>query len=105
MSCISVAIGILLVFSIARDTNGTGKSKRFTRRPLGNPKRMYSFVAELCVCPRLYRPLCASNGKTYNNMCYLRCAQKGVYRLYKVRNGRCMDLPASVNLRQPYGTS
>ncbi|KAK5641401.1 hypothetical protein RI129_009948 [Pyrocoelia pectoralis] len=31
---------------------------------------------EICPCPRILMPVCASNGRTYNNMCEFECAAK-----------------------------
>ena len=42
-------------------------------------------------CPRSYAPVCASNGLTYNNECYLRavvCANK-LEGVKMKREGRC----------------
>lgn len=29
-----------------------------------------------CVCPRIYDPVCASNGRTFGNRCEFECVQK-----------------------------
>lgn len=35
-----------------------------------------------CPCPRIYRPVCASNGRTFSNECEFRCFAKSVPRLH-----------------------
>lgn len=52
------------------------------------------FKRDLCVCPRILMPVCASNGKTYSNECEFNCAreaakEKGMGDMYIVRNGDC----------------
>ncbi|NEU33143.1 hypothetical protein GN156_20855 [bacterium LRH843] len=43
----------------------------------------------LCICPKIYKPVCASNNKTYSNLCLMDCA-KGLTRdLTLKRDGRC----------------
>ncbi|CAL8102443.1 unnamed protein product [Orchesella dallaii] len=43
----------------------------------------------LCFCPRLWSPVCASNGRTYANRCELQCAQDGNPDITFVRTGQC----------------
>ncbi|KAM3957942.1 agaphelin-like [Aphomia sociella] len=45
-----------------------------------------------CACPKIYTPVCASNGKTYNSICEFRCDLKQLgsgAEIHIVRNGRC----------------
>ncbi|RZF39616.1 hypothetical protein LSTR_LSTR001137 [Laodelphax striatellus] len=42
-----------------------------------------------CICPKIYKPVCASNNKTYSNLCLMDCA-KGLTRdLTMKRDGIC----------------
>ncbi|KAF2897961.1 hypothetical protein ILUMI_08213 [Ignelater luminosus] len=45
----------------------------------------------VCACPRIYRPVCASNGRTYGNECEFKCAAQAARseHLRVVRYGRC----------------
>lgn len=44
---------------------------------------------QLCACPRMYWPLCGSDGVTYGNDCTFRCALRKNSDLKLVRNGSC----------------
>ncbi|XP_047992367.1 serine protease inhibitor Kazal-type 1-like isoform X2 [Leguminivora glycinivorella] len=48
-----------------------------------------------CPCGRVYMPLCASNGVTYNNMCEFECAHRHLaqmgYHIGVIREGRCEE--------------
>lgn len=37
--------------------------------------------SELCICPRIYKPVCASNGVTYSSACEFSCEAKKIRRL------------------------
>lgn len=46
----------------------------------------------ICICPRIYAPVCASNGKTYGNTCEFNCKKLRTTRnenLRIVAYGRC----------------
>ncbi|XP_060521792.1 serine protease inhibitor dipetalogastin-like [Cylas formicarius] len=50
----------------------------------------------ICVCPRIYSPVCADNGKTYSNQCDFDChlnhlRDKGAPEIKVVKEGRCHD--------------
>lgn len=51
-----------------------------------------------CPCPRNMDPVCASNGKTYNNECLFDCARRywksRSVEIKMVKKGRCEDLPS-----------
>ncbi|KAJ8946553.1 hypothetical protein NQ314_008867 [Rhamnusium bicolor] len=45
-----------------------------------------------CVCPRIYAPVCASNGRTYGNTCEFTCKKaRSLENLSIVTYGRCDD--------------
>lgn len=44
---------------------------------------------ELCACPRIYWPVCGSNGITYGNECSINCAKKKKAGLKIVNDGPC----------------
>lgn len=50
--------------------------------------KMYAI---LCQCPREFDPICASNGKTYGNVCQFQCARKSNKYLYATAIGMCSD--------------
>lgn len=46
----------------------------------------------VCVCGRIYRPVCASDGhanRTYDNECLLECEQRSSKRLKMLHEGVC----------------
>lgn len=45
----------------------------------------------ICACPRMYVPVCASNGVTYGNTCTFNCAASKVANLKIMREGECDD--------------
>lgn len=47
--------------------------------------------APRCFCPRLYAPVCASNGRTYPNKCEFECVQKVERSLRILRTGTCEE--------------
>ncbi|XP_018564503.1 serine protease inhibitor Kazal-type 1-like [Anoplophora glabripennis] len=42
-----------------------------------------------CVCPMIYRPVCASDGKTYGNPCEVECEKKKGSKLSIVTYREC----------------
>lgn len=47
--------------------------------------------APSCFCPRLYSPVCASNGRTYPNRCEFECVQKVERSLRVIHTGTCEE--------------
>lgn len=43
----------------------------------------------LCICTKIYKPVCGSDGKTYGNACELGCAQRKNPCLRKIKDGKC----------------
>lgn len=56
---------------------------------LANNQNILPLEEELCLCTREYDPICASNGKTYNNKCLLKCAQRAKVDLKFEHYGQC----------------
>ncbi|KAL0871419.1 hypothetical protein ABMA27_005149 [Loxostege sticticalis] len=48
-----------------------------------------------CACARVYRPLCASDGRTYNNLCEFQCRAdylaKFGEKLAVIKHARCEE--------------
>ncbi|CAG7835807.1 unnamed protein product [Allacma fusca] len=44
-----------------------------------------------CICTRIMRPVCGSDGVTYSNRCELNCAAKRKTGLTEARVGRCEE--------------
>jgi len=46
----------------------------------------------VCICPRHYFPVCASDGNTYGNICAFKCAKENISPdMTVIRNGRCKE--------------
>lgn len=45
-----------------------------------------------CFCPRMYDPVCASNGRTYANRCEFDCVQKVQRSLRVLHRGSCDEI-------------
>lgn len=43
----------------------------------------------MCPCPRIFWPVCGTNGRTYSNKCLLKCAQKTNKELELFAEGAC----------------
>lgn len=50
--------------------------------------RQGTFIPERCICPRIRRPVCASDGVTYSNECRMQCAGED---LTIVKSGACIS--------------
>ncbi|GJQ73610.1 hypothetical protein Trydic_g13954 [Trypoxylus dichotomus] len=48
-------------------------------------------IQTLCICGRIYQPLCASNGVTYANPCEFDCVLKRKRNLRVIKAGRCEE--------------
>lgn len=44
-----------------------------------------------CVCGFYYQPVCGTNGKTYNNSCFLRCDSRKNPCIQKISDGKCAN--------------
>ncbi|KAG6450649.1 serine protease inhibitor dipetalogastin [Manduca sexta] len=54
-----------------------------------------AFALPPCTCTRNYRPVCGSDGNTYNNECLLNCERHNNKReLTVAKQGSCDELPA-----------
>ncbi|XP_012286993.1 turripeptide OL11-like [Orussus abietinus] len=63
---------------------------------LGKPKTVQD-EGPLCVCTLEFAPVCASNHKTYNNICLFKCERdylrsKGGPEIVLLHRGECKDL-------------
>lgn len=44
-----------------------------------------------CYCGYYYQPVCGTNGRTYNNLCFLNCDSRRNPCIQKVSNGKCRN--------------
>ncbi|CAL8102329.1 unnamed protein product [Orchesella dallaii] len=42
-----------------------------------------------CICPKIYFPVCGSDGRTYGNRCMFECARRTNPDITLVRRGEC----------------
>nr|ACG69547.1 seminal fluid protein 33A3 [Drosophila melanogaster] len=60
--------------------------------------RALSVGEEFCNCNLIYRPLCASNSKTYNNYCEFKCEVKRGSPITVVKWKQCNESAGKIKI-------
>uniref|UniRef100_A0A182YNF8 Kazal-like domain-containing protein n=1 Tax=Anopheles stephensi TaxID=30069 RepID=A0A182YNF8_ANOST len=94
MKFISVGIAVLLLVAIASVSCMLDGKEKPNHPRLVAPTKMESTTAKPCPCARTYKPVCASDGHTYNNACSFRCAKQLNRALHVKSEGRCGEVKA-----------
>lgn len=80
ISCVTV----VLAMSILAIISSTIEASAIPDREIGRPRGRTP-----CACPRMYDPICGSNGITYGNECTFLCAQGKLSNLKMVKRDAC----------------
>ncbi|XP_045506956.1 serine protease inhibitor dipetalogastin-like [Colias croceus] len=62
-------------------------NRRYKMQRLGNETTEEPI--QNCMCSKIYDPVCASNGKSYYNLCQMECENK-LENVYVVHQGNCI---------------
>lgn len=74
-------VTVVLAVSIVVMISSTVEASAIPQRPVRGRSP--------CACPRMYDPICASNGITYGNECTFLCAQRKLADLRMVKRDAC----------------
>lgn len=77
MSFVSIVLSMVLVIVISSTIDASAIPEPDSRG------------RSLCACPRMYDPICASNGKTYGNECTFLCAARKITDLRIMKRDPC----------------
>lgn len=77
-------VTVVLMVSIVVIISSTIEASAFPEPENGRSKGR-----SLCACPRMYDPICGSNGITYGNECTFLCAQNKLSDLRMVKRDAC----------------
>ncbi|XP_037958874.1 serine protease inhibitor dipetalogastin-like [Teleopsis dalmanni] len=69
---------------------------------MANEDADYDPISADCFCPRMYIPVCGSDGRTYHNQCDLECAQTRGVAITVVREGTCAEQQSTVHFKRIY---
>uniref|UniRef100_A0A182TMY4 Kazal-like domain-containing protein n=1 Tax=Anopheles melas TaxID=34690 RepID=A0A182TMY4_9DIPT len=75
VTIVPVVVVLLCLMAAASDENEAA-TRRWSLLPKRPSTPKWNLSAKPCACPRTYKPLCASNGQTYNNHCAFKCAKQ-----------------------------
>lgn len=88
VTIVPVVMVLLCLMAAASDENEAA-TRRWSLLPKRPSTPKWNLSAKPCACPRTYKPLCASNGQTYNNHCAFKCAKQLNATLSVKAQARC----------------